>query len=500
MRIYYSKILICSLLCYITTIGFAQSSFELVIDEPLLFEEAYTLIETNNNNYVGIITREIEEANFYATRYLMLVLMNNQGEVIALDSIMEADTAFRIGAILQYDEGVLCFGRFGIYNENFAFISYGQYVCYFNLSENSFEMEWMKKSRKSKNDSLYYWTTPPVFKPETNSCFIGWSTNSLGSHQLICIDAQNGDSLLTKDIVVPSNWSLKDLVYSHSDTSMLLHYTMGTYTEYSNIVMRLNRQFEPSGDTLFSINTHLKPLDSKALVHPNGNIYLGGEANWVDWQTMQRYKHFGVFSYSPDFEPLQNTYLTHSDTNSQPAWAETMSIGLDGSIYVASNYFFHGHPLSGALTYLYLAKLDPELNLIWEKYIGGDRYYSTFGVKATSDMGVIVSGYGYDLNYPETGGFAWIVKFNPDGTVGFENKIKQQQKLVVYPNPSSGHIHIKSLEAGSLMIYNTSGQLVILQQLNQGLNQINMSALPGGTFFIHSLTNNQNQRQKIIKY
>jgi hypothetical protein len=115
-------------------------------------------------------------------------------------------------------------------------------------------------------------------------------------------------------------------------------------------------------------------------------------------------------------------------------------------------------------------------------------------------MGVIVSGYGYDLNYPETGGFAWIVKFNPDGTVGFENKIKQQQKLVVYPNPSSGHIHIKSLEAGSLMIYNTSGQLVILQQLNQGLNQINMSALPGGTFFIHSLTNNQNQRQKIIKY
>jgi hypothetical protein len=50
------------------------------------------------------------------------------------------------------------------------------------------------------------------------------------------------------------------------------------------------------------------------------------------------------------------------------------------------------------------------------------------------------------------------------------------------------------------MIYNTSGQLVILQQLNQGLNQINMSALPGGTFFIHSLTNNQNQRQKIIKY
>lgn len=479
----------------------AQQSFELIIDKLNLFEKSNRITEVGNNRYVSTLTREIEAAQNYTKDYLSLVLISNQGEVLAIDSIMQNDTVISPHYFLPIGEnGLLSCGLYGFFNSDFRFEPLGSQISFFDLSDNTFNLQYLKKFRAFNNDDLYYWSTPPVIKPGTDSCFIGWSSKYTGSHQLFCLNVQNGDSLFLKDITVPSNWSVEGLFYSHADTSMLLHYTMGNYTEYSNMIVRLNQQYELSGDTLFSVNTHLKPMDTKAKVHPNGNIYIGGEAKWVDWSTMQTYKHSGVFSYSSDFEPLQSIYLTHPDTSSQSAFLETMSLAQDGSIYIASNYNYKGHPFSGTPTMIYLARLDENLNIIWEKYIGGDRHYIVFAIASTSDMGVIVSGYGYDLNFPETGGFAWIVKYNQDGTVGFENEIRQQQELVVYPNPTSDHIHIKSLQAGSLMIYNSSGQLLIRRQLKQGLNQINLSALPGGTYFIHSLTNKQSQRQKIVKY
>lgn len=198
---------------------------------------------------------------------------------------------------------------------------------------------------------------------------------------------------------------------------------------------------------------------------------------------------------------MNGIYLTPPDVSSQPAWAETMSIGPNGDIFVASNYDFSGGPFSGNYTYLYLAKLDADLNLIWEKYIGGDRYYSTSTISATSDGGVIVSGYGYDKDFPDTRGFAWICKFDADGIVGTSEHILPVKAALVYPNPASGYVDILSNhQHGIVRIYDISGRLLYEELSKPGTHRIDLTRLKSGTYVVAISVNNiQIHKQLIIK-
>ena len=81
----------------------AQHSFELIIDELNLFEKSNRITEVGNNRYVSTLTREIEAAQNYTKSFLSLVLISNQGEVLAIDSIMQNDTVISLKYLLPID-------------------------------------------------------------------------------------------------------------------------------------------------------------------------------------------------------------------------------------------------------------------------------------------------------------------------------------------------------------------------------------------------------------
>ena len=75
----------------------------------------------------------------------------------------------------------------------------------------------------------------------------------------------------------------------------------------------------------------------------------------------------------------------------------------------------------------------------------------------------------------------------------------------IYPNPSTGTIHIslaKATEGASLKIANTLGQTVLSQELHQQSTTISIAQLPSG-LYISTLTNSANQSiatpKKLIK-
>lgn len=72
----------------------AQNSFEISIDEPAVYESGENIHEVSNNRYVVTILREFEGAQNYTKRYSLLYLLDEQGEVLAMDSLMQADTSF----------------------------------------------------------------------------------------------------------------------------------------------------------------------------------------------------------------------------------------------------------------------------------------------------------------------------------------------------------------------------------------------------------------------
>jgi hypothetical protein len=499
-KIRFTKIAFALQLVILTFSGVrAQSSFEISIDESAVYESGGNIREVSGNRYVVSILREFEGAQNYTKRYSLLCLLGSQGEVLVMDSLVHGDTAFRNSIFIPYGEnGLLCTGSYGTFDGNLSFLKIGTHISYFDLSNNQFDLQWLKKYPFHENGNLGYWTTYPLIKPGTDTCFAGYSFSST-SQYIFGFCTQTGDSLFFKNVPAQTGWALNGLMFSSVDTSMLTHFTKGTYTDFSNIIVRLDKQYDFTSEILYSTGTNLHPTQTKACSHQNGNIYLGGEASWTNWQTGEKFKHFGVFSYSNSFEPLNGIYLTPPDVSSQHAWSETMSIGPNGDIFVASNYDFSGGPFSGNYTYLYLAKLDADLNLIWEKYIGGDRYYSTSTVSATSDGGVIVSGYGYDNDFPETRGFAWICKFDADGIVGTGEYKVHVKAALIYPNPASGYIDIQcNHHNGVVRVFDISGRLLLTEHSKPGIHRIYLNGLNSGIYMIIISANNEQIHKELI--
>ncbi|MBZ0243597.1 MAG: hypothetical protein K8F24_10315, partial [Bacteroidales bacterium] len=135
----------------------AQQSFELIIDELNLFEKSNRITEVGNNRYVSTLTREIEAAQNYTKDYLSLVLISNEGELLAIDSIMQNDTVISPHYFLPIGEnGLLSCGLYGFFNSDFRFEPLGSQISFFDLSDNTFNLQYLKKFRTFNNDDLYY--------------------------------------------------------------------------------------------------------------------------------------------------------------------------------------------------------------------------------------------------------------------------------------------------------------------------------------------------------
>ena len=116
-------------------------------------------------------------------------------------------------------------------------------------------------------------------------------------------------------------------------------------------------------------------------------------------------------------------------------------------------------------SWIRLVKLDANLDIIWERFYGGDRANFIHGVTATPDGGCLIlcDYYDYEM-YP--GVFKTdlrIIKVDGNGEVTSvqENPDFQVKSLLMFPNPSDGEVNIDTaLRDYEIWFYNHQGQLV----------------------------------------
>jgi hypothetical protein len=73
------------------------------------------------------------------------------------------------------------------------------------------------------------------------------------------------------------------------------------------------------------------------------------------------------------------------------------------------------------------------------------------------------------------------------------------ESIAVYPNPASANITIESTIKGSLSILNSSGQIILQQELAEPTITIDVSHLPGGVYLIRVMGEKKMLVGKIIK-
>ncbi len=240
---------------------------------------------------------------------------------------------------------------------------------------------------------------------------------------------------------------------------------------------------EISNNDLWSHTDIERYQDSLFLV--SGSQFVANATDPYDYN-----EDLAVYKINSALEILDSVFITHPyniDTLDNTC-SKCLDYYDDDNIYFASNknietiFYLTNHP-----SWIRLVKLDADLNIIWEKFYGGDRVNIIKGIKATPDGGCIMLCDFYDYEaYPDF--FKTdlrIIKVDSDGLV---TGIPEEGGLVIkslllYPNPSSGHVSIETaLRDYSIQFFDGGGRLVWTSSKLSGNQEMDLSHLANGIY------------------
>lgn len=89
--------------------------------------------------------------------------------------------------------------------------------------------------------------------------------------------------------------------------------------------------------------------------------------------------------------------------------------------------------------------------------------------------------------------FTWVKDSNI--VLGTSENTISKKEISIYPNPTHGPLSIDSEKNSEVKVYSTDGRMLKIVQVQKGSNEINISELPKGVYFIKTAT----ESAKVIK-
>lgn len=137
-------------------------------------------------------------------------------------------------------------------------------------------------------------------------------------------------------------------------------------------------------------------------------------------------------------------------------------------------------------SWVYVACLNENLDLINEEYIGGDALYETYYVKATYDGGVILTGSMYNDSIQDHERDGFLMKFDSALFVGTPEVIQNNSsiKVQIYPNPGKDYFTVHtSSSALEFVFFNSLGKKIITLQRPDQIFTVSTADFPEGIYF-----------------
>nr|NQU91491.1 hypothetical protein [Bacteroidota bacterium] len=135
-----------------------------------------------------------------------------------------------------------------------------------------------------------------------------------------------------------------------------------------------------------------------------------------------------------------NSYEYHmgTDTLSMPAVLRSFDTTNTGAIYFSgtANVIAREYPYQDDPSWIFLSKLDENMNHQWTRFYGGDMFYHIYTVKATEDDGAIMACTTFDYNTQYLEHDILILKVDENGLItstGDELSQVHAQDAIVYP-------------------------------------------------------------------
>ena len=278
----------------------------------------------------------------------------------------------------------------------------------------------------------------------------------------------NGDSLLFKSFP-HVHTHIHDLEWNNSSKI----YITGTWFDTTDYCINKINIHDLSIDTVFDITT--LPYYDPLLYYEETEISFITDTTFV-FAAIDLDKLVNICILDTSFNVLHNTTIGSENYQNKFALANSISTIDNNSFFVGSYYPFWG-PYS-------CAKLDNELNLIWEQFYDFDNLVFLFNVFATNDGGCLILGTTSTYNTYNI----LAIKTDPDGNITHINgepSNQQAHEVILYPNPGTTELNIRKaaqLKNCNFLLYDNSGKLVMQKELISSVTTITTSFLQNGVY------------------
>ena len=326
---------------------------------------------------------------------------------------------------------------------------------------------------------------------------------------------QKGNDILIASIVVgnppetsPGNWDkllmkinqngdlLFDSIYNHTTYENTMGFIEDPNSD--NLILYCTTSFE-HGNILRPINildTDFNLIENFYIEDqsPQASISAIDDETFLitcKRSTNKEYWYTSINTYDLNFERENQLLIGSNDSASIPSINNSIVILDSENIFVGSTFNLAITLYPSQKSFFRLDKVNDQLDIKWQKYIGGDAYYLLYDMSETPDGGLMMVGTKYKNG--TAGPFKkdiFIIKFNEDELITSNNNNLDIpiKNAIIMPNPGTNHLELHTgIYPSELQLFNMNGQLVISENINKESSRINTQALKSGTYIWYLL-------------
>ena len=254
--------------------------------------------------------------------------------------------------------------------------------------------------------------------------------------------------------------------------------------------------------------------------------YYGGSANGAQQPANN------CVDYISLYERFEKTKKIVVDKNTNDFYIINTTNATNMPVSNAEGSAFYLSGNSGGYYKAFITKFNSNLSQRWASYFSENSFGGSLAIDPVNKKLFIVGAQGYfSSSFPAVNPLnnAWfdnavsgsydcfISRFNipssiktdpsiqSESSIGIEETEFGQQEnsnLSVYPNPTTGKFILKHSETNSnVIIYSSIGEIVYKQKLENDNNEVDLSALNNGVYFVKAVNSIDNSQKtiKIIK-
>lgn len=341
-------------------------------------------------------------------------------------------------------------------------------------------------------------TRPTIYKTEG-----GYRHMRSWIEEILCTKLEENGHFITVDSIKYPNyhytpWDIKfEQVRSDSFWVVMLNRAQN-WTDIQVLFTKYNSDFNK--DTTYDVSRHFaKPYTEGGVLYIDNGYFVIGTGYFDAVKQTKKIHHYAFDRNGNLLDSVSYTMNPTRDATKRYLWLSSIVDRVNNRLLMTQSY---QNNLTQSSYFEMYANDGDSTKIVSKIQVEGINDHFRVDYAIMLDNGDILL-YIHQFTDPSGNGDRWYSWMMLDGQKmniisGTKDVEIVKNKLKLYPNPTSGIVKISHLELPAIaQISNVNGQMT--KQINNVVNEINISDLPSGVYIIDIRNKEISERHKIVK-